>query len=112
MICSGCNQRFEFTQGRFHKIDKQPDGRIYDWYCGDCTPKVPIDGKTQAVDRRRPEPATAGLGGSPEIDLHEINNALYDSWPEDYPYREEPERTLAESEREQVPIEAYEDCPF
>ena len=47
MKCSGCNQRFEFTQGRFVKIDKQPDGRIYDWYCRDCNdaPKrVTIDG--------------------------------------------------------------------
>lgn len=34
--------------------------------------------------------------------LHDINLKLESSWPEDHPYGEEPERTMAEAERDTV----------
>lgn len=49
MICTGCDGRFEFNQGRFVEGERIPGffGTCYDWYCKDCTPKVPIDATTQ-----------------------------------------------------------------
>jgi len=82
MICTGCDQKFEFTQGQFREGAKIPGffGTCYDWFCRDCSSKVAID------DTKEKEPAQS-VGAAP-VD-----------WTEP-------------PERETVPVEAYEDHPF
>lgn len=79
MICTDCDGRFEFNQGRFVEGERIPGffGTCYDWYCKDCNPKVAIDGQTQAVNRERPEPT--GQGEPPDRETVPID--AYDDHP-------------------------------
>lgn len=86
MICTGCDRKFDFTQGQFREGTKIPgfSGKCYDWFCRDCGSKVAIDDTTQ----KEPLPAES-VGTTP------------DDWQPGEP-----------PEREIVPVDAYQDHPF
>lgn len=79
MICTGCNQKFELNQGRFHKVPKKANGQTQEFYCSDCNPKVPIDATTQTMDR-------AGPGRDPGIESPAEEPPPFDRPPLECPF--------------------------
>jgi hypothetical protein len=69
MICTGCDNKFDFNQGRFVETERIQGftGKCYDWYCGSCTPTVAIDDTT----KKTPEPTIppARVDTAPEREL-------------------------------------------
>ena len=73
MKCVACQKLFDQNQGRFIQGEKLAgwSGKVYDFYCKDCNPKVPIDARSQTPE---PQVPPARVGEPPKRELPPVES--------------------------------------